>query len=219
MVIVVDGFDQEQLVVRSIEKLLILREKAHIHIAQRKSDVTYNSNLFLNLARLFARTRYVVLVPTHPTQSFPDGLYLRLQEKIQSFNSSELASPYVLSPPKFIASKSSVPFAPLSPLLIEQASPIWCTERFFTASARETHWEECLWQFWLASYGTLPTITESGLKFSQQKKANPDISISPEVSQKYYLLSYNIKHNVRSLYIEDSATGSDTNHVSSPQSD
>ncbi|PAV18680.1 hypothetical protein PNOK_0552300 [Pyrrhoderma noxium] len=34
--------------------------------------------------------------------------------------------------------------------------------------------------FWLASYGTLPTITESGLKFSQQKKANPDISVSPE---------------------------------------
>ena len=52
----------------------------------------------------------------------------------------------------------------------------------------EIHWEECLWQFWLASYGTLPTITESGLKFSQQKKASPDISVSPEVSQKILLI-------------------------------
>ncbi|THH05277.1 hypothetical protein EW145_g4911 [Phellinidium pouzarii] len=174
-VVVVTNTDHNyaRTLIKEIKKLSDVKDNAAFHIIQKLPHESHTGNTYLNLARLFARTRYVALFPTSPRAHVAGSLYQKVSSKISSFNMSRLASPHVLSSSKYMAN-SPIPFPPLAPLLVEQMYPIWCSERFFTSPSREVDWEECLWQFWLNSFGALPTLTEQDWKpLSNRTKNRP----------------------------------------------
>ncbi|KAI0047521.1 hypothetical protein FA95DRAFT_1518915 [Auriscalpium vulgare] len=95
-----------------------------------KSDTP---NAFLNLARLFAPTANVLLVPGRTP------------------------------PPAAASAPAAASWPALSSVLLPRDAPVWCTERFFTAApgqARSADWEECLWQLYLDSFGRMPALRE-----------------------------------------------------------
>ena len=104
-------------------------------------------SVFLNLARLFAPTRTVLLVPGNlaPPQTLPTTIW-----------PSAIQAPVIMqaSPPK------GWPEMPLAPVLIPRDHPLWCTERFAFVPAsthtspRAADWEACLWQVRLETYGS-----------------------------------------------------------------
>ncbi|KAI9453164.1 hypothetical protein BJY52DRAFT_861352 [Lactarius psammicola] len=115
-------------------------------------------NVFLNLARLFAPTRTVLLVPGTPT---PPEI---LPTTAWPFAIPRLQGPVIINahasttaPPR--AAGKGRPETPLTPVLIPRDHPLWCTERFafvpaYThTSPRAADWEACLWQVQLETYG------------------------------------------------------------------
>lgn len=127
-----------------------------VHIVQKSPQSTNPSNSFLNIARLLAHTQYVLLFPSLPPLHHLETIYNHSISKITS-NKSATKHPYLIVPEK-LTSHTSFPFHFSPPLLLEQSHPIWCSERFFTAPSREEDWEECIWQFWLYSYGSLQSF-------------------------------------------------------------
>jgi len=113
-------------------------------------------NVFLNLARLFAPTRTLFLVPGTPKPPPPS--------LISTLSMAHLRDPIVVraaapGPGTGIVvnkRRSSTP-AVLSPVLILRDHPLWCTERFAFAPApsapRAADWDACLWQIQLETFG------------------------------------------------------------------
>ena len=113
-------------------------------------------NVFLNLARLFAPTRTLLLVPGTPK---PPPL-----SSILSLSIAHIRDPVIL---QMAAPRHGTGIAPskgrlatpavLSPMLILRDHPLWCTERFAFAPApsapRTVDWDECLWQAQLETFG------------------------------------------------------------------
>jgi hypothetical protein len=112
-------------------------------------------NVFLNLARLFAPTRTVLLVPGTPAppQIPPTTVWPFPVTGPVTIKDRE----YTAAPPK--APDKARPETPLAPVLIPRDHPLWCTERFafvpaYThTSPRAADWEACLWQIKLETYG------------------------------------------------------------------
>jgi len=112
-------------------------------------------NVFLNLARLFAPTRTVLLVPGTPKPPPPSS--------ITSLSIAHVSDPVVVrvaAPgPGGIAVNEGRPAPPavLSPMLILRDHPLWCTERFSfapaTSAPRAADWGACLWQVQLETFG------------------------------------------------------------------
>ncbi|KAH8119397.1 hypothetical protein DFH11DRAFT_1501983 [Phellopilus nigrolimitatus] len=177
-VVVVTEMDprQAQSSINALKAPSGVSDMASFHIIHQLPHEIRTSNSYLNLARMFARTRYVVLFPSSTETSIPKGLNIKLAAQMSALNASRLVSPFALSSSKFTAN-SPIPFPPLAPVFVEQTYPIWCSERFFTAPSRAVDWEECLWQFWLNSYGSLSTLAEtSWSSFSNKTK---DSAIGP----------------------------------------
>ena len=110
-------------------------------------------SVFLNLARLFAPTRTVLLVPGNPappqtlhTTVWPSAIQAPIIVNVQTST---------VAPPR----DKGRPQIPLAPVLIPRDHPLWCTERFafvpaYThTSPRAADWEACLWQVQLETYG------------------------------------------------------------------
>ena len=134
-----------------------------------------------------------MLLPTYGQISNADDIYLTLTGKLRSMNQSQRLEPHLLGISNSSSSTSWIPPS-LSPLLIEREHPIWCTERFFTAS-READWQECVWQFWLYSYGTLPYIEanwEVSMKQNRKHATKVDVSILISLFQCINIISCRI---------------------------
>ena len=170
--------------VRRIKKLPNIKAKANIHVLQRMAHDHRSSNSYLNFARFFSRTDKVALFPASPIAPIPRDLYratVARMARTETKSNSSLSSPLVLAPPK-PSPKSVLPFTPLAPLLVAKGYPIWCSERFFSAPSREEDWDECLWQFWINSYGSLRTLTEPNWKVSRNRTRDPEGALPVEVS-------------------------------------
>ncbi|KAF8265354.1 hypothetical protein EI94DRAFT_1736030 [Lactarius quietus] len=110
-------------------------------------------NAFLNLARLFAPTRTVLLVPATPAPpQTPPTIVWPLP----------ISGPIIIKVPESTQPKNADkgrPETPLAPVLIPRDHPLWCTERFafvpvYThTSPRAADWDACLWQVQLETYG------------------------------------------------------------------
>jgi hypothetical protein len=113
-------------------------------------------NVFLNLARLFAPTRTLLLVPGTPKPPPPSS--------IQSLSIAHLRDPVIVRVAApghargITTSKGRLATpAVVSPMLILRDHPLWCTERFASAPAlstpRTVDWDACLWQAQLETFG------------------------------------------------------------------
>jgi hypothetical protein len=118
-------------------------------------------NVFLNLARLFAPTYVVLLVPGTPSQRPPPTA-------ISSFFTEQIRDPIIVragtaGPRAGVAADKRRPTAPpvLAPVLIPRNHPQWCTERFAfvpaPVSGRAADWDTCLWQMQLETFGDANT--------------------------------------------------------------
>ncbi|KAF9263248.1 hypothetical protein L218DRAFT_987652 [Marasmius fiardii PR-910] len=121
----------------------ILHVQAHLE--------TYSPNALLNFARLLASTPFVLMLPGGLNSiSFHDfGDSILAQHNDASHTPSLITDPSVKLP---------FPLPELTPLLIRQEFPFWCTERFFYLEDRISGWNECLWQLWMEAEGKLDSI-------------------------------------------------------------
>jgi hypothetical protein len=66
----------------------------------------------------------------------------------------------------------------LSPLIIPRNHPVWCTDRFFIHNTRAADWKECLWQFWVESFGAFGNMRAT-IKTSESFTLEVDTTVSP----------------------------------------
>lgn len=160
-----------------LKKTPKLRKSASIHILQEAPLGYRSANAYLNLARLFATTRHIILFPSTVQFNNSRNLFHNLHDKTRSSNRSELVSPSLIYAGVQTASKPAEEFQPHRySLYIDRDHPIWCTERFFIIS-REAQWQECIWQFWLYSFGSL-SVRGGNLEVPNNQNKRP---ISVEV--------------------------------------
>ena len=147
-----------------------------LHLSPMTPDAP---NAFLNLARLFAPTRTVLLVPGTPAPP-------------QSLSTTVWPSP--IQGPIIINVQASTPApprdkrrheTPLAPILIPRDHPLWCTERFaFVPSPRALDWEACLWQVHLETYGA-GGLTLPGWRWNVEHDPAPLVSAPVLVSHSF----------------------------------
>jgi hypothetical protein len=139
-------------------------------------------NVFLNLARLFAPTRTVLLVPGTPE---PPPL-----SSIPSLSIAHIRDPVVVQvagPGHGAGSPADkrhpASFAVLSPLLISRDHSLWCMERFAFAPApaapRAADWDACLWQVQLETFGAAVTNGPTLLGWRWAIEPRPSESLLP----------------------------------------
>lgn len=104
----------------------------------------YSPSTYLNLARLFANSRTVMLFPANLSNVLPPDFHNALTSRI----------PHPIRKPLLITSTGTSAFSipDLTPVILPQNYPLWCTEKAFLAS-RTSDWDDCLWQLWLEEYG------------------------------------------------------------------
>lgn len=131
-----------------------------LHLLHLDPTTPEAPNVFLNLARLFAPTRTLLLVPGTPKPPPPSS--------IQSLSITHIRDPVIVrvAAPAHgtgIATSKGRLATPavLSPMLILRNHPLWCTERFAFAPApsapRTVDWDACLWQAQLETFGAAST--------------------------------------------------------------
>ncbi|KAJ7346728.1 hypothetical protein DFH08DRAFT_199873 [Mycena albidolilacea] len=103
----------------------------------------HSPSAYLNLARLFANSRTVMLFPANLSNVLPENLYNALSRV-----------PHPARKPLLITSTATSAFSipDLTPVILPRNYPLWCTERAFLAS-RTSDWDDCVWQLWLEEYG------------------------------------------------------------------
>lgn len=128
-----------------------------LHLLHVNSQAQDSPNTYLNLARLFASTSRVMLFPGNFSVLPPSTFYSIISESAHSAH-----RPMIITS----GDQVSFPVLALSPIVIRRDYPLWCIERFFFSSSRTTHWEECIWQLWLESFGAVEHIiaTTAGLQ-------------------------------------------------------
>lgn len=134
----------------AIHLSLFLRQQVTIHLLHTPHSRSYTSNALLNLARLFASTKQVLLFPLGLSRSPQPTLRTALLITPRSE-----PYPYRLIPANATISLPGNPLSSDSVLLIDRDAPFWCSERFFAAPDLIAEWDECLWQVWLAAGSTL----------------------------------------------------------------
>ncbi|KAI0700877.1 hypothetical protein BC835DRAFT_1265691 [Cytidiella melzeri] len=132
---------------RDMRSQTSVKHKVSIHVLHLAANSSENPNAFLNLARLFAQTDALVLFPGNLSVVPPKVFYRSVASSINS------SRPVVFT----MRQRTTYPFTPLSPVLLAQENPLWCTERFFPPTSRSMDWSECLWQIWLESFGDVET--------------------------------------------------------------
>ena len=119
-----------------------------IHILHVPSGQPKSPNMYLNLARLFALTKWTLLFPSDISAQLHSQLYAHI-------DSRQLASEQAY----LLTSKApTYPFHPLSPLLLARDRDFWCTERLFFENSRASNWDECLWQLSLENFGEIKIL-------------------------------------------------------------
>jgi hypothetical protein len=131
-----------------------------LHLLHLDPTTPEAPNVFLNLARLFAPTRTLLLVPGTPKPPPPSS--------IPSLSITHIRDPVIVRVAALghgtgIATSKGRLTTPavLSPMLILRDHPLWCTERFAFAPApsapRAFDWDACLWQAQLETFGAAST--------------------------------------------------------------
>jgi hypothetical protein len=146
-----------------------------LHLDPKTPDAP---NMFLNLARLFAPTRTLLLVPGTPE---PPPI-----PSIPSLSTAQVRDPVIvqaaaLGPRPGIATDKRRPaaLAILAPVFIPRHHPLWCMERFAfvpaPAGPRAADWDACLWQVHLETFGAAATNgpTLVGWRWDIEHRAGP----------------------------------------------
>ncbi|KAN0107372.1 hypothetical protein V8E52_010203 [Russula decolorans] len=131
-----------------------------LHLLHLDPTTPEAPNVFLNLARLFAPTRTLLLVPGTPKPPPPSSISSLSMAHIRDPAIVRMAAPGHGTGIATTKGRLSTPVV-LSPMLILRDHPLWCTERFAFAPApsapRTVDWDACLWQAQLETFGAAST--------------------------------------------------------------
>ncbi|KAF5322041.1 hypothetical protein D9619_001890 [Psilocybe cf. subviscida] len=135
-----------------------MRSEVSLHLLHTPHHELLSPNNFLNLAKLFSQSDWVVLYPGKIRGDMPTAL----REAANSVNLDKETSIRVLN-----SASSVYPFPVLSPLMLPAKYDFWCPERMLAPLTRISDWNECLWQASLETLGKLevtgrPTTMKAG---------------------------------------------------------
>jgi len=135
----------------NLKRLSIPGLSVHLLRVRVQDQTSYNT--YLNIARLFAWTPTVMLLPGNLTD-----IPLISHESLVS---QRLSSRYLPSiPARKAQSWSNFSTLPLTPFaIVPRDSSVWCTERFTLNHTPMMDWKLCLWQLWLHSFGEFMSVT------------------------------------------------------------
>ncbi|KAF7321621.1 hypothetical protein MKEN_00683200 [Mycena kentingensis (nom. inval.)] len=112
----------------------------HIALHLLHADARHPSPAaYLNLARLFALSDAVLLLPAHPSKLVPPPDVFNM---LQSSDKIKLVTPTTDTLP------------PLVPAILPKTAHTWCSERLSFLASRESDWNECIWQMSLDENGS-----------------------------------------------------------------
>lgn len=131
-----------------------------LHLLHLDPTTPEAPNVFLNLARLFAPTRTLLLVPGTPKPPPPSSIPSLSIAHIRDPVIVRVTAPGHGTGITSTKGRLATP-AVLSPMLILRDHPLWCTERFAFVPApsapRAVDWDACLWQAQLETFGAAST--------------------------------------------------------------
>jgi hypothetical protein len=145
---------------RLLHHPMLNASRLSLHMLHLDSTTPEAPNVFLNLARLFAPTRNVLLIPGTPGPPPLSSILSLSTARVRELVVIQAATP---GPRKGVAAGSNNPaaLAMLSPILIPRDHPLWCIERFAFVPApsapRAADWDACLWQVNLETFGAAST--------------------------------------------------------------
>lgn len=144
-----------------------------VHLLHENNGRSPNS--YLNIARLLSATPLVFLVPAN--LSTPPPIAYEVFDSQRHL--PERLPMLVSSVDQIRSSYSALP--KLSPLIIQRDHPVWCTDRFFINNTRAADWKECLWQFWVGSFGNFGNM-KAAIKTSETDNSEIIVSSIVKVS-------------------------------------
>lgn len=154
---------------RNVLKLLssnpMLEGRLSLHLYVNPAKVTPQHNALINIARLFAPSKRVLLMPYLPMDTNVDIMP----------NTIDVANTTTTVLMGRIDARNNLKNGTFSfdtLLLVDRDDSRWCPERFVSSS--RIQWAECLWTFWLSSLGHLETVD-----LSYTAKSSPDIKTAP----------------------------------------
>lgn len=145
------------------------RSEVSLHISHTPHHESQSPNSFLNLAKLFSQSDWVVLYPGRIRGDLPTAF----REAVYSVNLEKETSIHVLN------SVSSVyPFPAFSPLMLPAKYDFWCPERMLPPFTRVSDWNECLWQASLETLGKLGVTGQPmAMKAGHGKEASSEVQL------------------------------------------
>ncbi|KIY66869.1 hypothetical protein CYLTODRAFT_491093 [Cylindrobasidium torrendii FP15055 ss-10] len=136
-------------------------------------------NALLNLARIYAQTKEVVIFPLPSslldTDIFPISKYLR------SPDSSRPALLTNSSRPMLNFDK----LPPFVPLVIQRDYSAWCPERFFYKHEPALDWNECVWRIWLETLGRVEQISGIGATLFTRRASHEQDALRSRLISRY----------------------------------
>ena len=120
-----------------------------IHLLFVEPRVSPTPNVYLNLARLMAKTNWTLLFLSDSTRPILSGLH----RAVSGLDLDARNGPIILT-----TGSTLYPFPSSTAILVKRDSNLWCTERIFLNPSRDSNWDECLWQMTLETYGTLDIV-------------------------------------------------------------
>lgn len=133
---------------KKLSKLPTLRQKLFLHVYTKPVTGPVARDSLLNLARIFAPTRRIVLFPFVPL-SGADCRTIIIPPR--AWNETNLGIEHTQTHfliPYGASNDLSIGDFPYSTAVImDRDSTVWCSERFVSK------WTECLWSLWLSSFG------------------------------------------------------------------
>lgn len=139
---------------RALSKNGATRQKVYAHLFEHPQHIPPPFNSLINLARFYAPTELVLLVP-----SLPFVPVIAQQISSLEMNMQTLAKHIFV----FMGNATTPDigeFDGSSAILVNKATEAWCPQRFM--SMQETQWKQCLWTMWLLSLGEahlIPLLT------------------------------------------------------------
>lgn len=138
------------------------------------SDTTMPPNALLNLARIYAQTKEVVLFPLPSsllnTDIVPISKYLR---------SPDSSRPALLTNASTALQFEKLP--PFAPIVIRRDYSAWCPERFFYKHEPDLDWNECVWRIWLETLGRFEQINGIGTTLSARRASHEQVCYRPAI--------------------------------------
>lgn len=138
---------------RALSRDTLLKQRLYVHLFGYPEHAMHPFNSLMNLARFYAPTESILLVPLLPL--LPTlGQYLSSSGDEAT---GEIGRYSVVFLGHGLLHPHSQEFEASTAILLGQSSSPWCPGRFI--STQDTQWGQCLWHAWLLSLGNFHSFS------------------------------------------------------------